>query len=54
MGNLGRECVLVVEQDKGLTLGRVETDVSHRKLAVCKGTMGSPCQDEVFNFNWTC
>ena len=31
------------EQDKGLPLGREETDVAHGKMAVYKGTRGSLC-----------
>jgi hypothetical protein len=30
--------VFVPEEDKGLLLDRKETDMDHRKMAVCKGT----------------
>lgn len=39
----GRGISLGKEQDKGLPLGREETDVAQGKMAVYKGTRGSLC-----------
>jgi hypothetical protein len=40
------------DMDKALPLLREETDVTYRKMVVYKAKGETPCQDEVFNFNW--
>lgn len=40
--------------NKGVPLDRDETDIAHRQMAFYKGNKGTPCSDEVFNFNWVC